>query len=399
MAWRNRYRPHLTVALPALEPGAWVSKVELYQAEQAHQVAELTVMHSYSTSMPSQQWRTPAGSVWAENTPVQLGFGWWADDSAAWYGYVASSRVLASETDPRYGYAVQVPVVYTLTGTSMAMQTRRNRTWRETSASDIARTLATQYQLQPLVDGSSVVLPQQMQSMSDWQFLCDVSDQVGYRVYVDGTVLRFTDQRTVTPASDGSVPRFRMSKAPGAADTLREFSAVVGDTDPAGGVRARYQAVALSRTSGVLSQSSYSQSRTTAAGQQIDAVLARQYETRPASSYSEAGRLMAAGADWLWVEARAVVNGDPRLRPGSLVELEGAAIGETNAGLWMVRSAVHRIDVNLLYPQKTSYTTTLVLGRSDSRALDLKVQGPAQVPAPTVLVAGRWRATYTGGMS
>ncbi|MET7631753.1 contractile injection system protein, VgrG/Pvc8 family [Streptomyces sp. NPDC005499] len=399
MAWRNSYRPRLATSRPALERGAWLSSIELYQAENAHQVAELTVMHTYNPSMPSQQWRTPAGSVWAENTPVHLRFGWWADDSADWYGYVASSRVLASESDPRYGYAVQIPVVYTLTGTSMLMQTRRNRTWRDTSPSAVARTVGTEYNLQPRVDGSSVRLGQQMQSMSDWQFLCDVSDQIGYRVYVDGTQLWFVDRETVMPAADGSVPVFRMTKSPGAQDTLREFSAVLGDTDPAGGVRARYQAVAYNRTSSVLTPASYSQSRTTLHGRQVSAVLERQYDGRPTASYTQAGRLLAAESDWLWVEARAVTNGDPRLRPGSLVELRGDAIGESNLGLWMVRSAVHKIGVNLLYPQKTTYTTTLVLGRNDARKLDLKVQHPPVSAAPTELVNGRWRAAYTGGLS
>ncbi|MGW1180136.1 hypothetical protein [Streptomyces drozdowiczii] len=399
MAWRNTYRPHLRAARPALESGAWLSSFALYQAEQAHQVAELTVMHTYNPDLPSQQWRTPAGSVWAENTPVHLKFGWWADDSADWYGYVASSRVLASESDPRYGHAVQIPVVYTLTGTSMLMQTRRNRTWRDTSASAIARTVATEYSLQPRIDSSGTVLGQQMQSMSDWQFLCDVSDQVGYRIYVDGTVLWYVDRETVMPAVDGSVPTFHMTKAPGAIDTLREFSAVLGDTDPAGGVRARYQAVAYNRTSRVLTPASYSQSRTTLHGQQVAAVLDRQYGDRPATSYNRAGQLLAAESDWLWVEARAESNGDPRLRPGSLVDLQGNAIGESNLGLWMVRSAVHKIDINLLYPQKTTYTTTMVLGRNDARSLGLKVQQPPVNPAPTVLVNNRWRAAYAGGLT
>jgi phage protein D len=399
VAWRNTYKPHLTASQPALESGAWLSSFELYQAEQAHQVAELTVMHTYNPALPSQQWRTPAGSVWAENTPVHLKFGWWADDSADWYGYVASSRVLASESDPRYGHAVQIPVVYTLTGTSMLTQTRRNRTWRDTSASAIARTVASEYNLQPRVDGSSVVFAQQMQSMSDWQFLCDISDQIGYRVYVDGTVMWFVDRETVMPASDGSVPTFRMTKAPGAIDTLREFSAVLGDTDPAGGVRARYQAVAYNRTSSVLTPATYSQSRTTLHGQQVAALLDRQYGDRPAASYNQANRLLAAESDWLWVEARAESNGDPRLRPGTLVDLQGNAVGESNLGLWMVRSAVHKININLVYPQKTTYTSTLVLGRNDARKLDLRVQQPPVHPAPTVLVNGRWRAAYTGGLT
>ncbi|NIY68042.1 hypothetical protein SMALB_6120 [Streptomyces malaysiensis] len=381
-----------------MERGAWLSSLELYQAEAAHQVAELVVMHTHNSALPSQQWRTPAGSAWPENTPVHIQYGWWADDSADWYGYVASSRVLASEADPRYGYAVQIPVVYTLTGTSMPLQTRRNRTWRDTSPSAIARQIGKEYSLQPRVDVSRIRFAQ-TQAASDWQFLCDVGAQVGYRIFVDGTTLWCVYRETVMPAADGTVPQFWQRKAPGAIDSLREFSAVVGDTDPAGGIRARYQAVAYNRTSRVLTPASYSQTRTTPLGEQESAALTRQYAERPAASYTQAGRLLRAASDWLWVEARAVTNGDPRLKPGSLVDLQGNGIGESNLGLWMVRSAVHKITVNHLSPQKTAYTTTLVLGRNDARRLDLKVQEGSVAPAPSVLVNGQWRAAYTGGMS
>ncbi|MFE2539056.1 phage late control D family protein [Actinacidiphila glaucinigra] len=399
MAWRKVFRPHLYTKAPALERGAWLAGVEVYQAEGAHQVVELTVMHSYNPALPSQRWRTPAGSVWAENSPVHLRYGWYADDSADWYGYVASSRVAASESDPRFGHAVQVPVVYTLTGASMLMQTRRNRTWRGTTASAIARQIAREYNLQPRVDGSDAVFEQSTQASSDWQYLLDLADRVGYRLYCDNTSMWFVDRRTVMQAPDGSVPVFWQRKAPGVIDSLREFSAVVGDTDPAGGLRARYGTTAFNRTSAVLTQSTYAQARTTVQGQPVTPLLSTQFSTRPADSYAQSQRLLGAEADWLWVEASVTVNGDPRLKPGSLVELRGAGIGDTNTGLWMVRSAVHKLWINALYPQKSTYTTVLVVGRSNAAQLDLGVQGQPRTPAPTVLVSGRWRAKYTGGTS
>lgn len=373
--------------------------MEVFQAENAHQVIELTVMHTYNPAFPAQRWRTPAGSVWPENTPVHLRYGWYTDDSADWHGYVASSRVLASETDPRYGYAVQVPVVYTLLGASMLTQNRRNRTWRGTTASAAARQIAREYNLQPRVDPSDTVFEQSTQASSDWQYLGDLADRIGYRLYCDNTALWFVDRRTVAQAPDGSVPAFWQRKAPGVIDSLREFSAVVGDTDPAGGLRARYETTAFNRTSNILTESTYAQSRTTAQGQAVAPLLTNQFSVRPADSYASAQRLLGAEADWLWVEARATVNGDPRLKPGSVVELRGAGIGDANEGLWMVRSAVHKLGINHLYPQKSTYTTTLVVGRSDDRSLDLGVQSRPQTPAPTVLVSGRWRAAYTGGIS
>jgi phage protein D len=397
VAWRRVYRPHLRARRPALEKGAWLSSVEIYQAEGAHQVAELTVMHTYNPAFPAQQWRTPAGSVWAENTPVHLQYGWYADDSADWYGYVASSRVVANETDPRYGYAVQVPVVYTLTGASMPMQTRRNRTWRGTTPSAAARQIAQEYNLQPRVDATAHVVEQSTQASSDWQYLNDLADRTGYRLYCDNTSLWFVSRGTVMQSPDGTWPVFYQRKAPGVIDSIREFTAVLGDTDPAGGLRARYETVAYNRTSTVLTESTYAQPRTTVQGDAVTPMLTSQYNTRPADSYAQSQRLLGAEADWLWVEARAVTNGDPRLKPGALVELRGAGLGDANEGLWMVRSAVHKLAINHLYPQKSTYTTTVVVGRNDARSLDLGVQQRPKVGAPTVLVSGRWRAAYTGG--
>lgn len=397
MAWRKVYRPHLRARRPLLEKAAWLAGVELYQAEGAHQVAELTVMHTYNPRFPSQQWRTPAGSVWPENTPVHLQFGWYTDDSADWYGYVASSRVVATESDPRFGYAVQVPVVYTLTGTSMPMQTRRNRTWRGTTASATARQIAQEYSLQPQIDPTAQVDEQSTQAASDWQYLNNLADRIGYRLYCDNTQLWFVDRSTVMPAPDGTWPTFYQRKSPGVIDSIREFSAVVGDTDPAGGLRARYETVAYNRTSSVLTESAYAQPRRTVQGTPVAPVLTTQYSSRPADSYAQSQRLLGAEADWLWVEARAVVNGDPRLKPGSLVELRGAGLGDANEGLWMVRSAVHKLEINHLYPQKSTYSTTLVVGRNSTRTLELGVQRRPRAAAPTVLVSGRWRAAYTGG--
>ncbi|MEV5264833.1 contractile injection system protein, VgrG/Pvc8 family [Streptomyces werraensis] len=397
MAWRRAHRPHLYARTPALERGAWLSGVEIYQAEGAHQVAELTVMHTYNTAFPSQRWRTPAGSVWPENTPVRLQYGWYADDSADWYGYVASSRVLGSETHARYGYAVQVPVVYTLTGASMPMQTRRNRTWSSATASSVARQVAREYNLQPHVETTGYVFPQSAQASSDWQYLVELADRVGFRLFCDGTTLHFTDRRTILRSSDGSWPVFHQRKTPGSIDSLREFDAVVGDTDPAGGLRARYETTAFNRTSNVLTDSAYAQARSTAQGQPVSPLLTTQYTGRPADSYAQSQRLLGAEADWLWVWARAVTNGDPRLRPGSLVELRGAGLGDAHQGVWMVRSAVHKLGINHVYPQKSTYTTSLVVGRDDARTLSVGVQNRQVRPAPTVLVSGRWRASYTGG--
>jgi hypothetical protein len=198
------------------------------------------------------------------------------------------------------------------------------------------------------------------------------------------------------PSADGTVPQFWSRKQPGVIDTLRQFQSTVGETDPAGGLRARNTTVGFNRVSGRLSPAVYSQPRSDSLGRSREPMLSRQYTERPARSFRDASGLLESETDWLWVHARGITNGDPRLKPGSLVDLRGGAIGTANSGLWMIRGATHRVEVNLIYPQKTEYVTELVLGRDQTDRLDVSPpKAPAPVPEPT-LVDGRWRASYVG---
>lgn len=376
----------------------WVTDMTVWMAEEAHQVVELTVVHTLNSSLPSQSLVSPAGVVWAENTPVHLSYGWYQDDSADFFGYVASSRVLGSETDPRYGHAVAMPVVYTLVGASMTMQSRRNKLWSDVSPSYIAKTVGASYNFQPQVDFSAVRFDSRMQTYSDWVFLSELTDRIGYRLFLDGTTLWFVDRHTVMPTVDNTVPVFTQSKVPGVVNSLRQFSATVGDTDPAGGVRATFQTASVGAESGVLSYSNYTQPRTDVRGNPVAALVTAQYTGRPAQSYAEAAAILSSDTTYLWVEARALVNGDARLRPGCLVDLQGDALGAQNVGLWMVRSATHRFTVSHLDARKTEYTCDLVVGRDDAQQLQVPPVTAATPKPPTVLVSGLWRAQYLQGV-
>jgi phage protein D len=397
MAWRNVYRPHVNVVTPAYGDSQrfWVEDLTCWMAEQAHQVVELTVVHVLNKALPTQTALTPAGVVWPENSPVHLQYGWWADDSGDFFGYVVSHRVASSETQARYGHAIALTVVYTCVGASLPMQSYTSRLWQDVSPSYIATTIARSYHLQPHVDYSLVHFTSRMQTASDWHFLADLTTRANYRLFLDGVNLWFADRHTVMPATDNSVPVFQMSKEPGQVNSLREFSAVVGDTDPAGGVRATYQTTSLNRSSGVMMPAQLARARTDLLGNQVDPMITRHYSNRPVHSYSEAQTLLDADTTLLWVESRAVTNGDPRIKPGSIVDLEGDAVGSQNQGIWMVRAATHKLTVNHSDPRKTEYTTHAVLGRDNAQSLILPIQKPATPAPPTVLVSGRWRAQYT----
>lgn len=397
--WRNTAAPTADVQLPALESGTWLAGLSVYMAAFSHQVAVATVMHGLSTAFPAQSWRSPDGALWPDGTPVHLRYRWYADDPGDFYGYVASSRVLASENDPRYAGVTLIPVEYTCVGATMPMQTHVNKCWQDATGSYMARTIARGANLLPWVETSTTHFDQRMQAASDWKFLSELAGRCAYRLWADGTTLHFVKQSTFLPSSDGSVPVFWMRKAPGVVDGLRQFSAVLGDTDPDGGVRTELATTALNAQSGVMSRSTYTPPRTTRLGVSVPAGLTSQYGALPAADYASAQQMLYAAATYLWVQARAVTNGDTRLKPGALVELQGDGLSETHQGTWMVKEAVHRISVDHFSTSRTDYTTSLLLGRNNAAALHL----PAQtVRAPrdygTTLTGGTWRAVSIGGL-
>lgn len=397
--WRNLYSPAVTMLTPPVDAGSWISDVTVYLAAGSHPVAEITVMSNYQRAFPSQSWRTPAGALWAEQTPVHFRYRWYADDAADFFGYVVSSRVLASENDARYADLTLVPVQYTLIGASAVMQDHVNRLWQDTSASSIARSIAQDNNLLPWVETSGQHFDQRMQSQSDFTFLSDLAQRCAYRLFLDGTTLHFVAQSTVLPASDQSVPVFWQRKVPGMVDSLRQFTALVGESDPGGGVRTRMTTTALNKQAAQFALSAYTRPRTDRLGQAVAPALTQQYSTLPASSYAQSQELLAGTAAYLWVEAQAVTNGDARLKPGALVELRGDGIGESHQGRWMVKEAVHTLDINQFQAARTQYTATLLLGRNEEDRLTLPSQTlPAPVTYGTGLVNNRWRAVSVGGL-
>jgi hypothetical protein len=384
---------------PELDSGSWISDVSLFMACESHPVAVVTVMTNLQRAFPSQSWRTPTGSLWEENTPVHFRYGWYADDPGDFFGYVASSRVLADENDARHASLTLVPVQYTCVGASMVMQDHTNRLWQDCTCSYMARTIAQDNGFLPWVEITDQHFDQRMQAASDWQFLSDLADRCGYRLYIDGTTLQFVQESTYLPSSDGSVPAFWMRKAPGVIDSLRTFSGVLGETDPSGGLRARLTTTGINRQTAALATAAYTSPRTSRLGQPVPATLTQQYSALPVAGYTEAERLLANTADFLWVQAQAVTNGDSRIKPGSLVELRGDGISETHQGTWMVVEAAHTLAIDHFSAQKTDYTTTMTVGRNNADGLVLPTQtkaGPVQYG--TNLVGGRWRAVSIGGL-
>jgi phage protein D len=282
-------------------------------------------------------------------------------------------------------------VRYTLLGATKPLQTAQTRTWRQCSVAYMTQQIAALNGLNAITDPHSRVFDARQQSaQSDFSFLQDRAEESGYRLTVDGTTLCMTDpHRILVPG----MPTFVQHRTPGVQDTMQAFRAVVGETDPEGAIRAQHTAVALS-WNGVLTGATASAARVDpVSGASVAPQVGRYATGYVATSYADAVAITQAAAhrDLWWVSATATVDGDPRLRPGCAISVSGDAIASQYAGAWMVRSAHHRISLDLRGAVYSSYYVDLELGRDQAASLTQLPWTP--VPqASSVLVGNTWRA-------
>ncbi|MFK0015757.1 hypothetical protein [Streptomyces sp. NPDC091027] len=361
------------------------------QGESLHEVAQVTVIHEVARGSASGSgWSLIAAGVLAEGQPIAVRYGTVAS-SKVFYGYVTAVSALGDAVPQTSSRSVQVPIVYTCVGPTHPMQSQANRLWSATTASFVARRLTRGSGLRPQVQRNSRLfdtIPQQ--AKSDFGFLRALAEEVGYRLTPSGTTVAFTDPLVSLRETGEDRPAFRFAK--GSTDTVKTWESTAGQLDPLGGVRTRREGYSFNIHTGALI-------RNVAPGTHDSSVT--QYSTgRPFTSQAEAVEALSAEArrEVLWLHGKATLLGDARVRTGTEVEMAGAALGPDDPGLWMVRSATHRISVDPYRPEAGRYWTDVTLGRNRIDGLDLvaKTDVVDNIPDGTSLIDGRWRAQHVG---
>ncbi|MFE9412344.1 hypothetical protein ACFYN0_26650 [Streptomyces sp. NPDC006704] len=370
----------------------YVTQMEAHFAEGAHPVVELTVQFSAPRSESIQGWLLTSGSLLSEGTPVHLVYGSGPHQAVDYYGYVHSHRVESAETDPKFTMNAEVSVTYTLTGATSDMQSQQNRAWSSASPSFIARTICRGHRLAPLVQRSatSVRTERAQHAQSDFTFLRDLAEEYGLRLVVDNTSLYLT-QPLVSLRRSREIPAFHLTKIPGIKDTVYSFDMVTGELEPAGGKRRRVEAYGYNRSTRFLSRTV---SRASATARYTVYATDRPSPSQAAASSAAAGT--SATGD-LWVQARARVRGDARVKIGHEVWFQGVGMGPQAIGTWMVREASHHMAIHPTDARLSTYRCDLVVGRNRRDGLDAIHNtdlGPAG--SATALSNGRWHAQYIG---
>lgn len=388
-----------------LEP-RFCSDLQLYLADDLHGVAFVTVLYQIPSRRGVQRPRyTPTQNIWTKNARVRLRFGYTNSQQGVgqFYGYVQGHGIQQS-TDDSIGSSF-IRVQYIIVGVSLPMQNVKSRTWKGVTPSYIARTVAREYGLNPIVDPHPTVIPYYAQNQSDFSMLRELAGKYGYRFYVNGPNLYFvTPYHVLGRRANQHVPMFSKGVDPHSLDTLREFNQTEGELVNDGGVAAFRKIHTINpntnaeveATNRYLKQASFQQSF---GPNPLVTVVHSDYT---ADSYNEALALLQAEttANRHWVSAFANMVGDPFIEPGSLVDLEGEGLLPVNRGYWQVRKATHYLHRDPRFPNKASYTVDTEVGRDaiGSATFNIPPEWTAAQKKPAVLVRNnRWQAETVAG--
>jgi len=380
--------------------------VQIIEETNSHPIALLDVVYVGKNINTNQTGATNTWRYLKEQTPIQINYGQRPHFMSQFLGYVASYTLLRTGTDPGYNNVTTTTVRYTITGTSQVMQSTSNIAWKGTSPSAIAGAIATKNGFRGVIHNYVSAIPYRLQNVSDFKFLAQLADEIGYRFYIDNTDLYFVNpQQILNRSNNRSVPQFWSYNQPGLYDTIRSFTPVVGTITPDGGIVASRNVVGLNPNTKTLVQSNVTP--TILASQNSSSLLAptitQYYQAEPAESYYEATQ--KATADYFrnlyWNTANGELRGDARIRPNTLVNLIGTTIPVNDAGIWLVQGSTHKLTKASPTGSQydTTYCTQVELVRDQiytANASAISDTTDATQSVPAVLVGGVWRSSNLG---
>lgn len=383
----------------------YVSNLQIIQETDKHTITLMDVLYK---GPGASRGNTKARTAWSylkEQTPIRITYGMFPNYTTDLLAYVASYKVMKTTKDQVYAGIITTRVQYTLVGVSMNMQSTVNYAWKHISPSAIASKIAVKNGLRAIVHPYKAVYDYRLQNSSDFQFLCELADEIGYRFYVDNTDLYFVDPNLVIQNPQGNIPQFWALNTPGVKDTLENFKPTVGTTT-SDKLPATRTTMGISG-SGILvsAQNQYALYEAFSTTPKTP-IITKYDSTYPVESYAEAQQRLTASAqrNQYWATADAMLWGDSRVRPNHLVEFIGDGVPEDDKGFWLVQKAVHNlymppssgnvvsgkynIDVNVLRNQ--SYT----INYASPNALS-----PVTKVVPAKLINGVWKSTNVGAQS
>lgn len=404
MLRNQKASPYFEVIVNGSVLSQYATSVEIIQEIGAHPLAFLRISY---IGQKNAQGVIGARNSWKylpEFSPVAINYGMRPGYMGQFLGYVGSYRLVKAASDIGSQDLITTIIEYTIVGTSQLMQTTVNRTWKNISPSSIASSIAVKNGFRAVIHPYTAAINYRVQSSSDFTFLADLAEEIGYHFYVDNTDLYFVNPKILLDRSTTrKIPQFWMYNKPGLWDSVRSFEPIVGTITPDGGIVANRTITGLNPRTRNLVSAAQEYTLVSASGAVNSPLISKYYNIAPAESYYEAQQKVQASTNnnQYWLVANSVLRGDFRVRPNMLIEIAGSAIPDTESGVWLVRSTKHCLSM----PAPTGHQVTgtyemyTTLMRDQVYTANVSAPGetdPVVQPVPAVLRQGIWKSSNIG---
>jgi phage protein D len=355
------------LGIPSLE--LQPSVIHVHMAEASHDVAVMFYRGENVKYGPALKTGSPVQITWTAPKA-----------SGEFIGYV-SSITPASVT------GFNNPLKIVCIGASFPLKNKVTTIYVDKSATDVVKEIGAKHNLRVVTTDHPLKFPQLSQSgISDWEFLCELAERIGYGLRVDGTTIVFKPRSELFENNLTAAPVFSMEQ-PVAQDlifsrTLISFEPLIAeylDTSQLFGTNqtgvnhawATKSVQGVSPTTALIIKNKADELdvpldervRTTVTKTLFDDastnhVVHTDEEARTAvKSHIEKSRF--------FLPARAVCEGDPRAKPYMPVYVVGTS--QDTDGYWVIKEATHILEPG------AKYTMELILhtdGVGESRSVD-----------------------------
>ena len=286
-------------------------------------------------------------------TGVPVKFVWkQGSRKAEWLGYVSSvSTTSASQR--------MLPMKVYCIGASFVLKQAKSKTYKNKTITEVAATIAKENNLRFVGDIDTRRFNQlSISGHSQWEWLHEQASRIGYVAYVQGTNLVFRSIDKIIDGKTLDAPLFQFwgpyipKSIEGMDRTLDSIQIMTGEN-----IEGEYPNRAVKQTGGVdpVKGTSFSHKKSPSKSgksvrQNVSATLFDEYTSDQVVNSKSDSRAAASGAAELArfnIPAKANGQGDPRVHPYQMVEIQGT--DNNTDGHWIVREVTHKLVYSGLY--------------------------------------------------
>lgn len=324
-------------------------EVLLFQQQKKHDI--LTIEYK-STSLKNAR---------LLKTGVPVKFSWkQGSRKMEWIGYVSS-------VERKSGAHKAVPMKVYCHGASFVLKQRKTKTYKNKTIPEVAARIAKQNKLKFVGDTHSRRFAQlSISGQTQWQWLHEQANRIGFAMYVQGTTLYFKSLDNLLDKQSSDAPIFQMweRNVPVNLDqldrTLDYLEVMTGENiEDESPNRTKKQVGGVNPITGksFTAKTSPKDSGKAIRKSLSDALFDEFNSEQVANTKNDAKNASKGAAELARfnLPAKAYGQGDPRVSPYRLIYVEGS--GKQTDGHWVVRKVIHKFNFRGSYSVEMSVAT------------------------------------------